>query len=262
MLDFEAALARAEARAGVIPSSAATAIAAKCKAELFDVAAIAQGAKLAGNLAIPLVKALTALVAETTKTRRAMCTGARRARMPSTPAWCCNFAASAASSIARRSRPPGRTAWRTGDKASLDDCGRPHLDAAGAADDLWREGGGLAGRGRASSRAIARDASNECCVLQFGGAVGTLAALGDRGAGGRETIWPKSCTSTLPRFPGTAIATAWSEVATTLGLCVGHAGQNRARHCAARADGRSAKSLSQPEKGAADRRRCRTSAIR
>src|SRR5260370_42019875 len=64
MLDFEAGLARAEARAGVIPSSAAAAIAAKCKAELFDVAELARGAKLAGNVAIPLVKKLTELVAE------------------------------------------------------------------------------------------------------------------------------------------------------------------------------------------------------
>jgi len=67
MLDFEAALARAEARAGVIPSSAGTAIAAKCKVESLDGAALAKGAKLAGNLAIPLVKALTACVAQTDK---------------------------------------------------------------------------------------------------------------------------------------------------------------------------------------------------
>src|SRR6202040_1680608 len=67
MLDFEAGLARTEARAGVIPSSAAVAIAAKCKAELFDVAELARGARLAGNIAIPLVKALTGLVAQTNK---------------------------------------------------------------------------------------------------------------------------------------------------------------------------------------------------
>ena len=42
MLDFEAALARAEARLGVIPSSAASAIGAHCKAEFFDPAAISQ----------------------------------------------------------------------------------------------------------------------------------------------------------------------------------------------------------------------------
>ncbi len=63
MLDFEAALARAEASAGVIPAAAADAIAAQCRAEFFDVAAIGEAATLAGNPAIPLVKALTARVA-------------------------------------------------------------------------------------------------------------------------------------------------------------------------------------------------------
>src|SRR2546423_4656174 len=67
MLDFEAALARAEAAEGVIPSSAAAAIAACCKAELFDAATIGAGAKLAGNLAIPLVKELTHQVAQSDK---------------------------------------------------------------------------------------------------------------------------------------------------------------------------------------------------
>src|ERR1700691_795803 len=67
MLDFEAALARAEARAGVIPSSAAAAIAAKCQAELFNVTELACGAKLAGNIGNPLIKALTALVAQSDK---------------------------------------------------------------------------------------------------------------------------------------------------------------------------------------------------
>src|SRR5690348_6236074 len=63
MLDFEAALARAAAGLGVIPASAAAPIAAKCRAELFNFDALAQAAAPAGNLAIPLVKQLTALVA-------------------------------------------------------------------------------------------------------------------------------------------------------------------------------------------------------
>src|SRR5215813_10235118 len=64
MLDFEAALARAEATVGVIPGSAAAPIAKACKAESFDVAELAEAATRSGNLAIPLVKALTALVAK------------------------------------------------------------------------------------------------------------------------------------------------------------------------------------------------------
>src|SRR5258705_5163129 len=55
MLDFEAALARAEANIGVIPERAADAIAGACKAESFDLVALAQAATRSGNLAIPLV---------------------------------------------------------------------------------------------------------------------------------------------------------------------------------------------------------------
>ena len=64
MLDFEAALARAEAEVGVIPERAAGPIANACKAESFDLAALADAATRSGNLAIPLVKALTAHVAK------------------------------------------------------------------------------------------------------------------------------------------------------------------------------------------------------
>jgi 3-carboxy-cis,cis-muconate cycloisomerase len=64
MLAFEAALARAEARAAVIPQEAATAIVSACRVELFDVAGLLEEASLAGNMAIPLVRALTTRVAE------------------------------------------------------------------------------------------------------------------------------------------------------------------------------------------------------
>ena len=62
MLDFEAALGRALARAGVIPQGTAAAIESKCDAKLFSMETLAQEAALAGNLAIPMVKQLTSLV--------------------------------------------------------------------------------------------------------------------------------------------------------------------------------------------------------
>src|ERR1700754_2802723 len=62
MLDFEAALARAEAATGGIPASAVGPIEAACKADAFDMAALAEAATRSSNLAIPLVKALTANV--------------------------------------------------------------------------------------------------------------------------------------------------------------------------------------------------------
>ncbi|WP_426118123.1 3-carboxy-cis,cis-muconate cycloisomerase [Pseudomonas sp. DSP3-2-2] len=58
MLDFEAALARAEARTGLIPVEVVADIEAACRAELFDFNELAVAVGNAGNSAIPLVKAL------------------------------------------------------------------------------------------------------------------------------------------------------------------------------------------------------------
>jgi 3-carboxy-cis,cis-muconate cycloisomerase len=62
MLDFEAALAAAEGEAGVIPSEAAEAIAGACRADSFDPAEIGRFGRGSGNPAAPLVTALTEAV--------------------------------------------------------------------------------------------------------------------------------------------------------------------------------------------------------
>lgn len=58
MLDFEAALAKAEAAIGVIPAAVVADIEAACRAELYDFNALAIAISSVGNSAIPLVKAL------------------------------------------------------------------------------------------------------------------------------------------------------------------------------------------------------------
>lgn len=58
MLDFEAGLARAEAEAGVIPEQAVAPIEAACDARLYDLSALGESIVSAGNSAIPLVKML------------------------------------------------------------------------------------------------------------------------------------------------------------------------------------------------------------
>jgi 3-carboxy-cis,cis-muconate cycloisomerase len=63
MMDFEAALAHAQAAAGLIAQGAASAIGGVCKVELYDVPAIVAASGRAGSLAIPLVKKLTETVA-------------------------------------------------------------------------------------------------------------------------------------------------------------------------------------------------------
>jgi 3-carboxy-cis,cis-muconate cycloisomerase len=62
MLRFEAALAQAQARIGMIPGNAAAAITDVCRVELFDVPTLERDAVHAGTLAIPLVQQLIARV--------------------------------------------------------------------------------------------------------------------------------------------------------------------------------------------------------
>ena len=62
LLDVERALARAAARAGVVPADAAEAIAAACRPDHFDVAALGRRAREAANPVVPLVADLTAQV--------------------------------------------------------------------------------------------------------------------------------------------------------------------------------------------------------
>ena len=64
MLDFEAALVCAEVECGLVPQTALNPIIESCRHEKIDFSALGQAAASAGNLAIPLVKQLTARVKE------------------------------------------------------------------------------------------------------------------------------------------------------------------------------------------------------
>jgi 3-carboxy-cis,cis-muconate cycloisomerase len=63
MLGFEALLAHALEVEGLAPAGTAAAVARQCDPDLYDIAELGRAATLAGNPAIPLVKALTARVA-------------------------------------------------------------------------------------------------------------------------------------------------------------------------------------------------------
>ncbi|HET7566886.1 MAG TPA: lyase family protein [Gaiellaceae bacterium] len=64
MVDAERALARAEARLGIVPADAAEAIAGQCDPGRFDLAALLEQGHAVGNPAEPLVRALKELVGE------------------------------------------------------------------------------------------------------------------------------------------------------------------------------------------------------
>ena len=85
LLDAEAALARAEARLGVVPPAAAAAITTAARADRVDLAAVAERVRGGGNPVIPLVPLLTAAVRAVDPERPGMSTVDRRVRTSWTP---------------------------------------------------------------------------------------------------------------------------------------------------------------------------------
>ena len=222
MLDFEAALARAEARAGVIPPSAAAAIAAQCKADLFDVAELSRGAKLSGNVAIPLVKALTALVGRDNSdaaryvhwgatSQDAMDTGCVLQLRQALKAF--------ASDLDRLAQ--GLVELATKHRSTIV-VGRTWMQQALPTTFGVKVAGWLDAVDRHRERL--REAQRRAAVLQFGGAVGTLAALGDRGPEVAKLL-AQDLALELPEIPWHSHRDRMAEVATTLGLCVGTLGK-------------------------------------
>jgi 3-carboxy-cis,cis-muconate cycloisomerase len=179
MLDFEAALARAEAATGVIPATAAGSIGKACKAGAFDLAALAEAATRSGNLAIPLVKALTADVAKTdAEAARYVHWGATSQDVIDTAAMLGLRAAIGAllSDIDRAIAGFGKLARQHRHTAVVARTWLQHalpmpfgLKLAEYAAALHR------------SRRRLQRLRSETLALQFGGAAGTLAALGDKG---------------------------------------------------------------------------------
>jgi 3-carboxy-cis,cis-muconate cycloisomerase len=186
MLDFESALARAEVAVGVIPAAAAAPIAAACRADRFDVAALAQAASRAGNLAIPLVKALTANVATTdADAARYVHWGATSQDVIDTATMLqlraaidvllpdLDRAIAGFATLAKKHRDTAMVARTWLQHALPMPFGLKLAEYAAA---LHR------------SRQRLRRLRAESLVLQFGGAAGTLAALGDKGLAVAEKL--------------------------------------------------------------------------
>lgn len=206
MLDFEAALARAEARSGTIPEAAVAAIEEACRAELFDLESLARAVGLAGNSAIPMVKALTARVAERdpeaaryvhwgATSQDAMDSGLvlqLSDALQLIESDLSALAAALAHLAATHKRTPlaGRTWLQQAPPVTLG------LKAAGWLSAIERH------------RARLDELRPRLLVLQLGGAAGTLAALDDRAWRWRRSS-PRSSGSRCPICPGTATATEW-----------------------------------------------------
>lgn len=222
MLDFEAALARAQARLGIIPAAAAPVIGAKCVAELLDVPQLAQATRLAGNPAIPLVKRLTALVAGTdaeaarfvhwgATSQDAMDTGLvlqLRAFLGSLESDLARLADALArlADAHRRTAMVGRTWLQHALPITFG------LKAAGWLDAVTRHRQRLA------------ELRPRLLVVQLGGAAGTLASLGERGLDVTRTL-AEELELGVPDLPWHGSRDRVAELAAWLGLLTGTLGK-------------------------------------
>lgn len=222
MLDFESALARAEAAAETIPKDAARAIAKACIAEHFDLAALAENAVSAGNLAIPLVKMLTAHVARTDENAaRYVHWGATSQDVIDTAKVLqlrvginallidLDRAISGFAAMARKHRNT-QTVARTWLQHALP---MPFgLKVAEYAAALHR------------SRVRLKRLRSEALVLQFGGAAGTLAALGDDGLKIADNL-AKELALPLPDAPWHTHRDRIDDVASAFAILAGSCGK-------------------------------------
>lgn len=222
MLDFEAALAQAEAEVGVIPAEAVSPIVDCCRAGLFDFQALGLAAVNAGNLAIPMVKALTALVKVKdgrasgyvhwgATSQDAIDTGMVLQLRPFLYALdgdLTDLCKSLALLVESHRDTPmvGRTWLQQALPITFG------LKAAG-----WLD---AAERARARLRAL----QPVVLTLQFGGAAGTLAALGDQGLRVAAALAARLDLA-LPALPWHGHRDRIAEAGAALGLLIGTLGK-------------------------------------
>jgi 3-carboxy-cis,cis-muconate cycloisomerase len=179
MLDFEVALARAEAQLGVVPKDAADAIAVAAQTHSFDIASLASEILRAGTPGIPLAKTLTERV------RAASPDAARFVHWGATSQ---DVADTALILLLKRAR-----GIIVGDLSELGQAlvrlseqhektvmlGRTLMQGAPPVTLGLKAAGWLAAIRRSQGRL--ETAFTDALVLQFGGASGTLASLGEKG---------------------------------------------------------------------------------
>lgn len=179
MLRFEVALARAQARVGIIPAPAAEAIAAAASAKAIDPAEIGRAAHSSGTIAIPLVASLTARVRDDSPDAAAFVhRGATSQDVTDTALVLCLAGAGRLLSDDHERLQSGLR--RLSDAhANTVMLGRTLLQPATPTTFGLKVAGwfGAITRSGLELKRTFREAS----VLQFGGACGTLAALGTDG---------------------------------------------------------------------------------
>ncbi|MFJ4607005.1 3-carboxy-cis,cis-muconate cycloisomerase [Pseudomonas atacamensis] len=222
MLDFEAALARAEARVGLIPSSAVAPIAAACDSGLYDFAALGEAIATAGNSAIPLVKALGKQIASSdAEAERYVHLGATSQdvmdsglvlQLRQALALIEDQLAQLADSLAAQAQRFATTPL----------AGRTWLQHATPVTLGMKIAGWLGAVTR--SRQRLQELKPRLLVLQFGGASGTLAALGEQALPIAKAL-AEELQLTLPEQPWHTQRDRIVEFGAVLGLIAGSLGK-------------------------------------
>ena len=222
MLDFEAALARAEASAGLIPLSAAASIAAACQAGHYDFSALGEAIASAGNSAIPLVKALGKQVAANdAEAERYVHLGATSQDVMDTGLVLQLRRALALieSDLAQLGETLATQALRF---VATPLAGRTWLQHATPVTLGMKIAGWLGAVTR--SRQRLQELKPRLLVLQFGGASGTLAALGEQAMPIAEAL-AGELQLTLPDQPWHTQRDRLVEFGAVLGLIAGSLGK-------------------------------------
>jgi len=223
MLDAEAALARAEAHCGVIPAQAAAVITEICaNAAVIDPGALAQSAVAAGNLAIPFVKQLTAAVTQRdAEAGRYVHWGATSQDIIDTAA-VLQLADALREIDAGLQRLGDGCAALAADHRATPMVARTWLQHALPTTFGLKAAGWLDALRRDLART--RHAGAQARVLQFGGAAGTLASLGEQ-APDVAAQFARALRLDLPALPWHAHRDRLVEVATALGTLTGTLGK-------------------------------------
>lgn len=215
-LDFEAALAGAQADAGMIPASAAEAVAAACLRLKHEInpAALADEAALAGTLAIPLVRRLRQASGEEHAAYAHL--GATSQDLAET-ALACQLRDSAALLLTDADRILAALAPLARAHAATPAMGRTLLQdalpiALGLRIAQWHAG-------IADARRMLDEAASRGAVLQLGGAVGSRKGTGDVAAEVARRLALADAAPWHARRTGTA------GIAAALGVLIGATGK-------------------------------------
>jgi len=222
MLDFEAALARAEAAVGVITATSAAAIGDACDAALYDIASLVEAQAPSGNITVAVVDALTQQVATRDQAAANFVHWGATSQDVVDTALVLELRAAIDALVADLDAAIKGFTTLAGRHRRTLSVARTMMQHALPVPFGLKLAGYAAALARSRER-LAR-LRREALVLQFGGAAGTLAALGEHGFGVAERM-AALLDLTLPDGPWHSHRDRLAEVAACLGILAGTCGK-------------------------------------